>query len=106
MPRTGPPSHRGYVGSCIMSSETGVFFGHVTNVREVLIPFRFVNLRDFKPALRAAVDAYLRDCRFAELPPEKPVRPKPRPPLEPRLGSPRATAAIRKPQRGTSAARS
>jgi predicted HicB family RNase H-like nuclease len=73
MTRTGPPVYRGYEGSCIQGGRSGVFYGHVINVRESMIPFRFCRIADFKRALQAAVDSYLTDCRLAGLKPEKPL---------------------------------
>lgn len=75
MAQNTPPVYRGFQGSCIYSDQTGLFYGHVINVRESLIPFRFSRASEFKRALQVAVDAYLMDCRLAGLKPEKPVPP-------------------------------
>lgn len=73
MARVRPPIYRGFEASCIHSNRTRVFYAHVINVRSVLIPFRFRKAGDVDRALRAAVDAYLADCRFSGRKPEKPV---------------------------------
>jgi hypothetical protein len=73
--RTGPPVYRGYEGSSIYERRTGVYYAHVINLRESMIPFRFQRVGDFGRALRIAVDAYLADRRLAGIKPEKPVPP-------------------------------
>lgn len=75
MARARPNIYRGFEAACIRSGRTGVFYAHVTNVRGVMIPFRFRQIGQFNAALRAAVDAYLSDCRFAGRKPQKPMPP-------------------------------
>lgn len=73
MKRAKPPGHRGYEGSCIFGARTGVYFGHVINVRNAMIQYRFIRRADHAKAVKSAVEAYLADCRLAGLTPEKPV---------------------------------
>ena len=101
MARARPPVYRGFEASCIHSNRTGVFYAHVINVRSVLIPFRFRNVGQFNVALRAAVNAYLADCRFAGRQPEKPVPPSARE----RATSRRIDALLRKSRRSTNSRR-
>lgn len=75
MRRAKAPGHRGYEGSCILGVRTGVYFGHVINVRNAMIQYRFVRQADHARALRNGVEAYLADCRLAGIAPEKPVPP-------------------------------
>jgi predicted HicB family RNase H-like nuclease len=73
MTRNSAAIYRGYEGSCIYGDGTRIFYGHVINVRESMIAFRFRRIGDFGRALRIAVDAYCANCRLVGLKPEKPA---------------------------------
>jgi predicted HicB family RNase H-like nuclease len=73
MSRKSATIYRGYEGSCIYGDSTGIYYGHVINVRESTIAFRFRRTGDLGRALRMAVDAYRANCRLVGLKPEKPA---------------------------------